>query len=68
MTRKGRVWLEQRPPSGLWGGLWSLPQFDSHSELNDWLEINAVNPKRDTTSPSFYHTFSHFRLELPRSR
>ncbi|MDQ7735572.1 A/G-specific adenine glycosylase [Halomonas sp. SpR1] len=61
---EGRVWLEQRPPSGLWGGLWSLPQFDSHSELNDWLEVNVVNPKRDTTSPSFYHTFSHFRLEI----
>lgn len=61
---EGRVWLEKRPPSGLWGGLWSLPQFEKHSELNDWLEVSAVNPKRGTTSPSFYHTFSHFRLEI----
>lgn len=61
---QGRVWLEKRPPSGLWGGLWSLPQFDKHSELNDWLEDHAVNPARGSTSPSFYHTFSHFRLEI----
>lgn len=60
----GRVWLEQRPPSGLWGGLWSLPQFDTHRELNDWLEANAVNPEREPASPSFHHTFSHFRLEI----
>lgn len=61
---EGRVWLERRPPSGLWGGLWSLPQFEKHSELNDWLEAHVVNPERESTSPSFYHTFSHFRLEI----
>ncbi|MDQ7731009.1 A/G-specific adenine glycosylase [Halomonas sp. SpR8] len=61
---EGRVWLERRPPSGLWGGLWSLPQFDKHSELNDWLEAHVVNPECEPTSPSFYHTFSHFRLEI----
>ena len=61
---EGRVWLEKRPPSGLWGGLWSFPQFDKHSELNDWLEAYAVNPERDSAQPSFHHTFSHFRLEI----
>ena len=25
----GQVLLEQRPPSGIWGGLWSLPEFPS---------------------------------------
>ena len=30
---EGHVQLEQRPPSGIWGGLWSLPEFPSvHSE------------------------------------
>lgn len=61
---EGRVWLEQRPPSGLWGGLWSLPQFDKHSELNDWLEAHAVTPIREPAMPAFHHTFSHFRLEI----
>ncbi|MFB9866036.1 A/G-specific adenine glycosylase [Vreelandella sulfidaeris] len=61
---QGRIWLEKRPPSGLWGGLWSLPQFEQHSELNDWLEDHVVNPTREHAAPRFHHTFSHFRLEI----
>ncbi|MGY4878956.1 A/G-specific adenine glycosylase [Vreelandella aquamarina] len=62
--REGRVWLEQRPPSGLWGGLWSLPQFDTQQALNDWLEDNANAIQRQSAYPAFTHTFSHFRLEI----
>lgn len=61
---ENRIWLEQRPPSGLWGGLWSLPQFDTQQELNDWLEVHALSPKREVARPVFTHTFSHFRLEI----
>lgn len=25
---KGRILLERRPPTGIWGGLWSLPELD----------------------------------------
>src|SRR5690606_23727481 len=25
---EGRILLERRPPSGIWGGLWSLPELD----------------------------------------
>jgi len=28
-NKNGQVLLEQRPPSGIWGGLWSLPEFPS---------------------------------------
>lgn len=59
---QGRVWLEQRPPSGLWGGLWSLPQFEHHGELNHWLEDNVVAAQRLAPLPAFTHTFSHFKL------
>lgn len=61
---EGRVWLEQRPPSGLWGGLWSLPQFEHQSELSDWLDDHAIAPKRHAPLPTFSHTFSHFRLMI----
>lgn len=27
------IWLEQRPPVGIWGGLWSLPIFDEEAVL-----------------------------------
>ncbi|MGM0522050.1 MAG: A/G-specific adenine glycosylase [Pseudomonadota bacterium] len=61
---KGRIWLERRPPSGLWGGLWSLPQFDTQQALEDWVDTHAVAPKRKPVRPAFTHTFSHFRLEI----
>ena len=31
----GAVYLERRPPSGIWGGLWSLPELDDDG-VADW--------------------------------
>ncbi|MFC2992737.1 A/G-specific adenine glycosylase [Halomonas tibetensis] len=61
---RGRVLLEQRPASGLWGGLWSLPQFDEFPELQDWLDCHAPGSTIEPAYPSFIHVFSHFRLEI----
>lgn len=61
---QGRVLLEQRPPTGLWGGLWSLPQFDDGAALRAWLNSQAPNAKLETAWPDFTHVFSHFRLEV----
>ncbi len=61
---QGRIWLEQRPPAGLWGGLWCLPQFDTQQQLNDWLETYAKAPERESPRPEFTHVFSHFRLQI----
>lgn len=61
---RGRVLLERRPTSGLWGGLWSLPQFDEHAELQAWLDSHAPGSAIEPASPPFTHVFSHFRLEI----
>ena len=29
-----QVWLVQRPPTGVWAGLWSLPEFDSQGTFD----------------------------------
>ncbi|MGQ4877994.1 A/G-specific adenine glycosylase [Billgrantia sp. LNSP4103-1] len=60
----GRVLLEQRPASGLWGGLWGLPQFDDLPALRAWLDVHAPAAALDQAWPSFSHTFSHFRLDI----
>lgn len=60
----GRVLLEQRPASGLWGGLWSLPEFDDAASLQAWLDSNAPGSQPAPAWPSFTHVFSHFRLEI----
>lgn len=61
---EGRVLLEQRPASGLWGGLWGLPQFDDLAALRGWLDVHAPGAAIDPAWPAFSHTFSHFRLDI----
>lgn len=57
----GRLLLTQRPASGLWGGLWCLPEFDSEDDL--LIQTMALGcqstPKALTT---IRHSFSHYHL------
>lgn len=60
-----RVLLEKRPAKGIWGGLWSFPEFDDHSALCNWLARNYYPPTRDLESlETFRHTFSHFHFDI----
>ncbi|AKS42007.1 A/G-specific adenine glycosylase [Wenzhouxiangella marina] len=52
----GRVLLERRPPAGIWGGLWSLPEHDS-------LELSGELEPLPSPAP-MEHEFSHFSLRL----
>jgi len=57
----GDIALEQRPPTGIWGGLWSFPEFrDTESALASL----KVQPKSTQTLATQIHTFSHYRLHL----
>lgn len=58
----GSVLMAQRPPAGLWGGLYGFIETDKPvTELSDELpvsvgEMQALEP--------FRHTFSHFHLDI----
>lgn len=52
---EGRVLLHRRPPSGIWGGLWSLPEHSVHA---------ASVTQLDSLGPALRHEFSHFSLWL----
>jgi A/G-specific adenine glycosylase len=51
----GELLLERRPPSGVWGGLWSLPEL-GETHLPDGDERPAPEPLR--------HQFTHFTLDI----
>jgi A/G-specific adenine glycosylase len=59
------VLIERRPPSGLWGGLWSPPQFDSERDALDWCrkEIGETVLESQELAP-IDHAFTHFDLRL----
>lgn len=64
MNREGAVLLEQRPPSGLWGGLWVCPQFDSETAMHDWATANLRQAGAVSSLPVIEHAFTHFDLCL----
>jgi A/G-specific adenine glycosylase len=59
----GRVLLQRRAPAGVWGGLHSLPQFDSMAALRRAAAQLDPAP-RLRALPSRSHAFTHFTLTL----
>lgn len=57
--------LQQRPPHGIWGGLWSFPECTELSQANDWAleNLNIAEPLWQTGAP-IAHTFTHFHLDI----
>jgi A/G-specific adenine glycosylase len=57
------VLLERRPDSGVWGGLWCLPEFDTESAAASFaaqtLRAAQLHPKQLT---QIEHAFTHFDL------
>lgn len=60
----GHILLEARPPSGIWGGLWSLPEIDTHAGVEAWCEAHGLRVRRSTALGVMRHTFSHFHLDI----
>jgi len=62
---QGEVLLQKRPPAGIWGGLWSLPEAPPDARIDcvlaaEWgLESAEVQPLEP-----FDHAFTHFTLAV----
>jgi A/G-specific adenine glycosylase len=61
LERADRVFLVQRPATGIWAGLWSLPELDSADALD---AASATWPGRGEPLPSFVHTLTHLDWTL----
>ncbi|MDT8406910.1 MAG: A/G-specific adenine glycosylase [Methylococcales bacterium] len=59
---KRQVWLWQRPPVGLWSGLWCLPEFDDAAQARAFCLHHGIKVAEWTMLPEGKHDFSHFRL------
>lgn len=60
-THEDKVWLQRRPPSGIWGGLLSLPEFETSTQAEDWLQ-RAGQGDALPAWPELEHVFTHYRL------
>lgn len=65
LCHNNAVLMEQRPLQGIWGGLWSFPEYDDVQASVDFLK---KIPKRKIASiqhlPELKHTFTHFHLRI----
>ena len=61
---KNQIVLYKRPATGIWGGLWSLPELPIDEELAPWLATKQLNPVSVTPLAKFRHTFSHYHLDI----
>jgi A/G-specific adenine glycosylase len=60
---QGRILLEERSVSGIWGGLWCFPEMAVDQDSIDYCEKNLhVRTIKFAELPSLRHTFTHFKL------
>ena len=57
------VYLERRPPSGIWGGLWSFPEIEP-SDADDWSSRLGRNALHTEQWNVVRHSFSHYDLDI----
>ncbi|MES9992350.1 MAG: A/G-specific adenine glycosylase [Candidatus Thiodiazotropha sp.] len=61
----GAILLEQRPPAGVWGGLWSLPESPPDKPLRSWCrEALGYEVEEQTRLLPRRHSFSHYHLDI----
>jgi A/G-specific adenine glycosylase len=61
----GALLLERRPPSGIWGGLWSFPEIAPGGDADAWCRHRLqVSCASIAERPGIQHAFTHYRLRI----
>jgi len=60
----GEFLLEQRPPQGIWGGLWSFPELKSGDDPIVFSADHFGPTQTSETWSTYRHTFSHYHLDI----
>ena len=65
IRREESIYLERRPPAGIWGGLYSFPELRSVSDVARWCEqVFGSAPNRISERKVLSHSFTHFDLDI----
>ncbi len=70
-NRRAELLLVKRPPSGIWGGLWSLPEYadadfqEEQRPVEKWFERQfGLVVETGEPLPPLTHSFTHFDLDI----
>jgi A/G-specific adenine glycosylase len=65
LNADGSVLLERRPQSGVWGGLWCLPEFDTATAAQAFIRNSlATDGAEPQALRTVEHAFTHFSLVI----
>ena len=69
LLHAGQVLLEKRAPSGVWGGMWSLPEVAPGTDIAALCaqRYGAEVATREAL-PAIAHGFTHFKLDIEPQR
>jgi len=60
-----KVLLYQRPPSGIWGSLWSFPECPTDENTIQWCQQNlGISIHKTKDLAKIHHKFSHYQLDI----
>ncbi len=61
----GEIYLEKRPPQGIWGSLYSFPEQTKESPENENFSTSSFSTSDNKQSlEPLRHTFSHYHLDI----
>jgi A/G-specific adenine glycosylase len=65
LARAGEILLEKRPPSGIWGGMWCLPETARKTDIEAYcLKRFGAHVVEIDELPPIAHGFTHFKLDI----
>lgn len=65
LMKQNMILLEKRPATGIWGGLWCLPEMPvSKNAIEYCMQNFEMKVKPLAQMQAFDHTFTHFKLRI----
>jgi A/G-specific adenine glycosylase len=65
LRRDGRMLLQRRPLRGVWGGLWTPPEFHDAASAAQYCGARLAAAQLEPEPlPPLRHAFTHFDLEI----
>lgn len=61
---EGEILLQQRPPQGIWGGLWCLPELPLSEPLEQHIALHFGQTQGIQPWQGWRHTFSHYHFDI----
>ena len=65
LMQQQKVLLQKRPPNGIWGSLWCLPEIETGTNAIDYCQQRwGIRISSSSALPVLDHQFTHFKLRI----